>query len=172
MAPPLVRPRTKHTCHQKPNPSRETVLFKVKFYFLFVSVSLTKKWWFFCLSSYLNYLILGRWAAKRLANSSSLGSKPDISQIHILNWLYKQRSELHTLALKKIYIKNFWNFKWNIIKFYLVTDYFYKVLLKIVIHISATKIWNVVLSLELTDEDIKSWFVDISQESSKIPFFT
>ncbi len=132
MAPSLIRPRTKHTCHQKPNSSRETVLFKVKFYFSFVSVSLTKKWQYFCLSSYLNYLILGRWAAKLVAACSSLGSKPDISQIHIVNWLYKQRSGLHTLARKKYTLKFFWNFRWNINKFYLVTEYFHKVLLKIV----------------------------------------
>jgi hypothetical protein len=28
MARPLFRPRTNHTCHQKPNPSRETGLLK------------------------------------------------------------------------------------------------------------------------------------------------
>ncbi len=33
---------------------------------------------------------------------------------------------------QKYTLKTFWNFRWNINKFYLVTEYFHKVLLKIV----------------------------------------
>ncbi len=121
MAPSLIRTRTKHTCHQKPNSSRETVFFKVKFYFLFVSVSLTKKWQYFCLSSYLNYLILGRWAAKLVVackqQLSGFEARHLPNTYCIVNWLYKQRSGLHTLARKKYTLKTFWNFRWNIIKF-------------------------------------------------------
>jgi hypothetical protein len=41
MARPLFRPKTDHKCHQKPNPSRETVSLKIDLFIWFLKSVVT-----------------------------------------------------------------------------------------------------------------------------------